>query len=465
MKEYYNKKKYYPTLVSNIYGNKKQNEGYERVQKLHTLIQEVQNLLLSDEMVDFIYRVEKKYHLQDEQTEDFSRTVREYFFGEITEGGFAKKVSEICNITPEEALKLLSVIKTITPKEENEKGEIIQLSLNDAISKYPKITGQIITSRNIITKPFLKPLKPTVKNWIIVYEKILGVDDHSMIERGEFVFRSDATKGLSEEERNTLLILFKSRDEKIKLNIDLQEQEIIFIQKQEEKKQIVQKNTENIKKDVVQGLKTKKIQPKKEEQNIIQKKEEQIQYGMDSVNYEIQSKNPQLHKVVNDQKINAQEEKIQNNEDENKIIEQIPQEVQKEITKNRIEMKGTQKKKVNEGLNKEDVGSQSYQTQKQDDVIKISEEKIQKNPSRVVEDLGIPAQIQDTINNTDNIIQKENFDNSEKKSKKVEKKDITQGKVSFSSNHVMPAEKKQKNIQKQHDVNLKPIGYSHIEDN
>ncbi len=501
MQDYYEKQKYYPTLVSDIYGNKEQNEGRVRMQKIHSLPQKIQDLLFSDEVIDFIYRVEKKYHLQDAQTEDFSRTVRQYFFGEITEGNFAKKVAEICNITPEEAIKLLGAIKSIKPKNEDKNREIIQLSLIKALEKYPKIIGQIITSRSIITKPFLKPLKPTIKNWIIVYEKILGVNDHSMIERGEFVFRSDATKGLTEDERNILLILFKSRDENTVLNIDPQEQKIIFIQKQEKEEKITQKNTENIKKEVVQSLKTQKIQTQVEEQNIIQrqektiKKEEQNQYGVDSINYEIQSKNPQLHKVVNNQKINTQEEKIQNIEDkdivnikedvvqslktqktqpqaekqnnevENTEMKKISTDVQKEITKNRIEMEGVPKKVSNENFDNKKIGSQSYQEQKQNNTTKIPRKNIQKKPLRVTEDLGVPAQTQNTINNTDNIIQKENFDNIENKSNEEEEKEIMQGKISFSSNHVMPAEKKKKNIKKQQGIYLKPIGYSHIETN
>lgn len=454
MQQYREKKKYYPMLVSMVSAQK--DSGEEILQKKHKfqqLINDEKDKVTSDEIIDFIYRVEKKYHLQDVQTEDFSRTVREYFFGEITEGNFAKKVSEICNTTPEEALKLLSVIKSITPQNENEKKEIIQLSLVKALEKYPKITGQIITSGSITTKPFLKPLKPTVKNWIIVYEKILGVSVHSMIERGEFVFRSDATKGLTEEERNILLILFKSRDENTVLNINPQEQKIIFIQKQKEKEQITQKNTENIKKEAVQSLKQKRIV----------KKDAQNQGEIDSINDEIQSNNPQLHKVVNDQKISTQEKKFANNVDKNTTIEQISPEIQSEITKNRIEMKKNPKKVSNENVDSEKIGSQSYQSQKQNNIIETHEVDIQKQPLRSTDDLGVPIQKKDIVN-TSSVIKNENLNNVKNKKNK-QKKEVTQGNISFSSNHVMPSEKKKKNIKKQQGIHLKPIGYSHINNN
>lgn len=224
-----NQEKYFPMLVADI--NEDDVIFLKRWEKYKILPIKTQDLLTDDGLVRFIYGAEQRYHLSDEQTEDFSRTVRQYYFREVTEGGFAKKVAEICRVSPDDALKLLKAINAITPGQAQKKQQsknISKMTFDAAIAKYPGILQQVITQKSIISKPFLKPLKPTVKNWILIYEKILDVSKHDMIERGEFVYRAEATRGISEQERRRLLMLFKSRDEGSELEIDVDAQEIVF---------------------------------------------------------------------------------------------------------------------------------------------------------------------------------------------------------------------------------------------
>jgi NADH:ubiquinone oxidoreductase subunit len=247
-KEYLKNKKYFPTLVENKI------KGRENiVQKINKLPKKQKDILYSDEISKIVFLVEKKYNLSDYQTEEFSRSIREFFLQEITKKQFITQNSRLCKANEKEIENILQNIISIEVEQKKQK-ELEKITLEQAIQKYPKILNQIITSKKIITKPFIKPLVPTVKNWIMVYEKKIGVKKHDSIERGEFVFRSDATRGLTNMERNRLLILFKSRDENSKIYINSEENRIVF--KINEKK--INYIKKNVKKEVNNNTKNNK---------------------------------------------------------------------------------------------------------------------------------------------------------------------------------------------------------------
>ncbi len=451
------KTKYFPTLVHDV--NKSVN-GFEKIRKLHTLPQKTQDLLLSDEIGKFIYGVEQRYHLQDIQTEEFSRTVRKYFFREITEGDFAKKVSILCNISLKEALKLLSVIKVIKLKNGNEENnkDYVKLSFDEAIQKYPKILNQIITQKAIITKPFLKPIKPTVKNWIMVYEKILDVSKHNSIERGEFVFRSQATKGISEEERQKLLILFKSRDEGDKLTIDSRTSKIIF-------NKIIKTINNNFSQQTKFNQEKKgQIKSKVADDN----SQDNISQNKHTLNYIPHS----LNKVVDTQIKEIQQNNFENknNTFQNAKQEQISSqgylsaEVQKEIAKNKIEMNNVSKNNINTKRENKKIGSTVFDTSKLNNK-NTTQQKISVGKSGIITEQK-SEKIKTTTGLQKNKLNKKQLINKPKL--KITKKtpNTKKGKISFSSNHVMPAEKnKQKQSAQQqtqyNTFNIKPIGQVH----
>lgn len=230
MSDYRDQKKYYPTMVSEVSGQKQVGEGFRRMQIIQGLPDQVKNILLSDEIVDFIYAIEQRYKLLDLQTEDFSRLVRKYFFKEISEKDFVYKIASLCKIRPEEGVQILRKILAITPNDAiGEKPKNIKkMTLAVAMAQFPSIKDQLISDKPIITKPFLQPLQPSIKNWIMVYEKILGVSKHDTIERGEFVFRSEATRNMDHEAREQLAVILKSRDEDVEVSVDMDQKKIIF---------------------------------------------------------------------------------------------------------------------------------------------------------------------------------------------------------------------------------------------
>lgn len=222
--------KYYPSLVPDNHDESDFNVFLKRVEKMHSLPKNIQDILYSEKIVELIYSIEVQYRLSDQKTEEISRLIRKMFLGDITEQIFVKKLSDICGIQLNDAVQILRKILAITPNDaiEEKPKNIKKMTLAVAMTQFPSIKDQLISDKPIITKPFLQPLQPSIKNWIMVYEKILGVSKHDTIERGEFVFRSEATRNMDHEAREQLAVILKSRDEDVEVSVDMDQKKIIF---------------------------------------------------------------------------------------------------------------------------------------------------------------------------------------------------------------------------------------------
>ncbi len=267
---YKKEEKYYPMLVSiNSERADKDNEFLNLWERFQSFPENKKSILGAGKLVDFIYGASQRYNLDDTKTEEFSRTVRQYFFNEIQDGQFARKIAELCNTSNESGLGMLSSIKNIQPEEEvvtkrnlvtgqtysapkpastinfSSKSpsisqqsklssttpqitSIVQIPIKKALKLYPKLESQTLTGSPIISKPFLKPVNPTIKNWLTIYEELMGVGKKGAIDRGNFLFHSEATKNLPTEERQKLAQVFKSADEDSNLKIDTIQGKIIF---------------------------------------------------------------------------------------------------------------------------------------------------------------------------------------------------------------------------------------------
>lgn len=104
-----------------------------------------------------------------------------------------------------------------------------QLSLVEAIRKYPKIADQLVTSGQIKLRNFPSPVRPSIKNWITDFRDQLGSSGkHSPVERGRYLFQSENGKNLSAAERQMLGNILKSLDEESFLTIDAKEEKIVL---------------------------------------------------------------------------------------------------------------------------------------------------------------------------------------------------------------------------------------------
>jgi hypothetical protein len=110
------------------------------------------------------------------------------------------------------------------------KGEMesINLPLLQALSKYEQLGQQVITSEKIKLKTQIEPVRPSLVNWLKYYRDELGIGQHSSVERGEFLFRSENGRKLSGEERERISLVLKSVEEYLPITIDTERQEIIF---------------------------------------------------------------------------------------------------------------------------------------------------------------------------------------------------------------------------------------------
>ena len=106
--------------------------------------------------------------------------------------------------------------------------EKVNLPLLKALGKFEKLGGQQVTNSKIVVKGQNDPVRPTIFNWLRAYRDELGVGAHDSVVRGQFLFHSLNGKGLSSDERDQVGMLLKSIDENIPLSIDPERQEVVF---------------------------------------------------------------------------------------------------------------------------------------------------------------------------------------------------------------------------------------------
>jgi hypothetical protein len=269
--EYKNKKIYYPMLVSKFNNrDDKKDEFLLLWRQFDALPQNVRNLMSSEKLVDFIYGISQHFNLDEMRTEEFSRTIRRYFFGEIADGQFARIIGDLCHTSNEEGLAILNSIKNIRVETEMRRnlvtGELqpvpsaplipptttnyyssqnqrvfqaktkpvaipnnlMKIPIKRALKLFPKLETQIFTETEIFSKKYLKPIKPTIKNWLVVYEDFTGAGKKSAIDRGNFLFQADVCRNLTTEEKQKLANLLKSVDEDFPLFVDGNKAQVVF---------------------------------------------------------------------------------------------------------------------------------------------------------------------------------------------------------------------------------------------
>ena len=390
-------------------------------EKFHSFPIKIQQILKSDQITDMIFGVEKKYQLSDLDTEKFSIMVRGFFLREISERDFIQNISVLCRVQLEESMQVLRAILSIEPQEEKEKlvkKNVMQTTITNAFSQFPAVKNQMISDKLIIARPFLQPLQPSIKNWIMVYEKVLGANKHSAIERGEFVFRSEATRGLNSQERDELAAVLRSRDEDSSITVDMDQRKIIF---EEEKRQI----------EPIENQQRPTYYPPKPAQQFVRQPKQQsvTQVG-------------KKEDVVMDRNI-TQKELMTQKPFQKEYVAPVPNvaqsALQQEIAKNRME--------IEQGLSVVNFSERSgtiMPTVKE----QMSVQKMEQIPAAVT---FVPSSTQDTNTVASGI-------------STVQNNSAIIGKVEFSSNHNLPVEKiEKKSLNSTSDYyQMSPIGGAHV---
>ncbi len=102
------------------------------------------------------------------------------------------------------------------------------LPIRKALDQYEELGEQTVTNNRIQIKPLSESARPSIKNWIYDYHYHLGTGRHTVMERGNYLFHSDNTKKLSDEERRKLALILKSLDEETPIKIDKKKHTVIF---------------------------------------------------------------------------------------------------------------------------------------------------------------------------------------------------------------------------------------------
>jgi len=133
-----------------------------------------------------------------------------------------------------------SIFEGVEPTEEERAVENVRenLALNSEdnldndietlIKKFPKVTDQVVTGKTIKLLFNDQSVQPTVSNWLADYRAYVGVGEHEVNERSDYLLRSPNVQNLTPEERERLGLLLRSYDEHYLLPFSVSRQEILF---------------------------------------------------------------------------------------------------------------------------------------------------------------------------------------------------------------------------------------------
>ena len=247
------KNEYYPLLIVDesellAAGGDETQMVMERLQAYAQLPEESKKIFQSDNLPLRLYQMEQKFGLQTASIGRISILLRWMFFGKITWNDFVMRIDSILlgeGMPHEKTQELAGFIHQmlteiaaeevpVEPTESSEESStidqksILYLPILKALSTYPELRYQRITSDKIVMKGEHEPVPPTIRNWLRVYRDEVGVGQHSTVERGQFLFQSDNTKTLSTSDREVLSLLVKSIEEEAPLLVDTEKKIILF---------------------------------------------------------------------------------------------------------------------------------------------------------------------------------------------------------------------------------------------
>jgi hypothetical protein len=105
---------------------------------------------------------------------------------------------------------------------------VVRLPLLKALSEYPRLGEQQITTEKIRVKSSPELVRPNLANWIRYYRDELGIGFHDQVTRGKFLFQSENGKKLGNDERERINLVLKSLEEEFPLDIDTDRMVIVF---------------------------------------------------------------------------------------------------------------------------------------------------------------------------------------------------------------------------------------------
>ncbi len=231
--------RYYPMLVMRDCFGKEINvhTSVELWGVFKGLSEEIKDIVTSPEMSKKIELLQKERGLSDETIEIVSAIIREYFLGKkdvpwLQNALIAKLDQKDVAFVKEYIQKNILTIKPVPKVPEEDSGsptvQTIQLPILDALSKYQRLSEQMVTEDRIAVKGESAPVRGSIRNWLRHYRDAVGIRKHSTMERGQFLFQGENTRRLSAPERERVSFLLKALDENTPVPLDVERQEVIF---------------------------------------------------------------------------------------------------------------------------------------------------------------------------------------------------------------------------------------------
>lgn len=231
-----------PMIVSGIPDSDE--EFIDRWKKFDMLSEQDKDILCSEEMTDGLMRLSSEESLGIEDSHALSVIIRKIFFREIPPKSLTQQLleygirAERAQVIGQKLAHLLSTLKsTGIRNSEASKSieiEVENLTLSDALKKYPEIGEQLITSDRINIKSFPEPARPSIKNWLADYTFVLGYGTHDAIARANYMFQGTNARNLASADRERLAYVLKAYDENILITVDKNEKKIVFPENNQE---------------------------------------------------------------------------------------------------------------------------------------------------------------------------------------------------------------------------------------
>ena len=188
--------------------------------------------LASFETGEKIQAIGQKYGFELLRLANITRLIREYYFGEVKFEDFPKEIEKRMGVSLFTAQEITRYIKKEIidwdPWAEYLE-KLPKASTREILTKFPKVAEQEITEGYLEFRD--KPdevFDPTIRNWLRDYVLHLGHEQHSNIQRMNYLFHTENTKNLTSTEREKLSIILKSFDENIPLPVDPKNNEVMF---------------------------------------------------------------------------------------------------------------------------------------------------------------------------------------------------------------------------------------------
>jgi hypothetical protein len=244
-------------------------------EKFLALSESVKDKLVSEETAQKIQTIGKNFNLELLQMADIARAVRSYYFGEIQLEDFPVILSKEMQVNLEIAQKISDlVVQRIVNDDSQEKSyqaQLEKLPINVALQKYTDLGEQLITQNRIKLAVFPDLVRPSIKNWLADYTYVVGVSNRDPIVRGNYLFKNENTRNLSEKDREKLALILKSFEEKIPLTINTKIKQVLFFPEQKKLEMPQMISPKRIVNDFV-SIEPKKFseQPKRLSENIVE---------------------------------------------------------------------------------------------------------------------------------------------------------------------------------------------------